>query len=485
MDAQDTTTRPAARLATDALRPLPLGNVSVRVPVSNRRGLTFWGQWLAATTASNLLLWQLALLHSGTFSEDYRLLAALTLLASPYSHSLLQPYHKRHDLKQALGRLLAAWLVLQAGVLGLLGLAESIDELSAPFMRDWLVLGFLAQALSLGLLYWLVRHHKRRLRRERRALIIGSGQTASELAAQLAERHVPLRGYVTCDKDDTTLPSVHLLGHLDALAEIIERERIRRVYLAVPRQAQGQLEALYQQLLDLPVDVVWVPDLEDLPLVNPSYSAIGTLPALYLNESLSSSHPASQLAKTLLERSLVALALAALMPLMLLIGLAVRLSSPGPVLFRQQRHGRNGRIIEIWKFRTMYQHEDDQLRQATRHDPRVTPLGRWLRRSSLDELPQLFNVLRGDMALVGPRPHAVLHNLYYSDRIQAYMARHRIQPGITGLAQVSGYRGETDTLEKMQKRVATDLAYINQWSFWLDVKILCKTPFTLFSRNIY
>ena len=133
----------------------------------------------------------------------------------------------------------------------------------------------------------------------------------------------------------------------------------------------------------------------------------------------------------------------------------------------------------------MYQHQDDQVRQASRHDPRVTPVGRLLRRSSLDELPQLFNVLRGDMALVGPRPHAVLHNLYYSERIQAYMARHRIKPGITGLAQVNGHRGETETLEKMEQRVAADLAYINRWSFWLDLKILCKTPFTLLSRDIY
>jgi len=130
-------------------------------------------------------------------------------------------------------------------------------------------------------------------------------------------------------------------------------------------------------------------------------------------------------------------------------------------------------------------HDDQQVRQATRDDDRITPLGRFLRRSSIDELPQLFNVLFGQMALVGPRPHAVTHNAYYTGKVRAYMARHRLKPGITGLAQITGHRGETETVEKMQRRVAQDLNYINQWSLWLDIKILLKTPFTLFSKDIY
>jgi putative colanic acid biosynthesis UDP-glucose lipid carrier transferase len=142
-------------------------------------------------------------------------------------------------------------------------------------------------------------------------------------------------------------------------------------------------------------------------------------------------------------------------------------------------------VIKVWKFRSMRVHDDREVRQATREDDRVTPVGRFLRRSSIDELPQLFNVLFGEMALVGPRPHAVTHNIYYTGKVRAYMARHRLKPGITGLAQVTGHRGETETVEKMQLRVAQDLNYINQWSLWLDIKILIKTPFTLFSKNIY
>jgi putative colanic acid biosynthesis UDP-glucose lipid carrier transferase len=155
------------------------------------------------------------------------------------------------------------------------------------------------------------------------------------------------------------------------------------------------------------------------------------------------------------------------------------------VLFKQNRLGCNAEVITVWKFRSMRLHDDSEARQATRQDERITPLGRFLRRSSIDELPQLFNVLSGKMALVGPRPHAVTHNIYYTGKIRAYMARHRLKPGITGLAQITGHRGETQTLEKMQQRVAQDLKYINQWSLWLDIKILVKTPFTLFSKDIY
>jgi putative colanic acid biosynthesis UDP-glucose lipid carrier transferase len=170
---------------------------------------------------------------------------------------------------------------------------------------------------------------------------------------------------------------------------------------------------------------------------------------------------------------------------MFAVAIAVKLSSPGPVFFRQPRHGCNGQVILVWKFRSMRVHDDTEVKQATQNDSRITRVGAFIRRTSIDELPQLINVLRGEMAMVGPRPHAVAHNHYYGDKIIAYMARHRIKPGITGLAQISGLRGETETLEKMQKRIEKDLAYINHWSLWLDIKILVKTPFTLFSRDIY
>jgi putative colanic acid biosynthesis UDP-glucose lipid carrier transferase len=181
---------------------------------------------------------------------------------------------------------------------------------------------------------------------------------------------------------------------------------------------------------------------------------------------------------------LACLALAALGLPMAVIALAIKLGSPGPVFFRQRRYGLDGREILVWKFRSMRVCEDGaQVTQATKHDARVTPLGALLRKTSLDELPQLFNVLDGSMSLVGPRPHATAHNEQYRGLIHGYMLRHKVKPGITGLAQVSGWRGETDTLEKMQRRVECDHRYIREWSLWLDVKILFQTVLVVLSRK--
>jgi putative colanic acid biosynthesis UDP-glucose lipid carrier transferase len=174
-------------------------------------------------------------------------------------------------------------------------------------------------------------------------------------------------------------------------------------------------------------------------------------------------------------------------PVLLIIAAAIKLTSKGPVIFKQKRHGWNGKIITIFKFRTMYYStESDGVKQATIADTRVTPLGAFLRRTSLDELPQFFNVLFGDMSIVGPRPHAVEHNQEYMQRIDSYMLRHKVKPGVTGWAQVNGLRGETDTVDKMIARVDHDLYYIENWSLWFDLSIIAKTIVTGFiNKNAY
>jgi putative colanic acid biosynthesis UDP-glucose lipid carrier transferase len=164
-------------------------------------------------------------------------------------------------------------------------------------------------------------------------------------------------------------------------------------------------------------------------------------------------------------------------PLMLAVAVAIKLESPGPVFFRQRRHGYNHRLIDVYKFRSMTVAENgDHVVQAKKNDARVTRVGKFLRRTSLDELPQLFNVLKGEMSLVGPRPHAVAHNQHYRERLQRYANRHCVKPGMTGWAQVNGFRGPTEDPEKMRKRVEADLYYIENWSLWLDIKILALTP---------
>ena len=195
--------------------------------------------------------------------------------------------------------------------------------------------------------------------------------------------------------------------------------------------------------------------------------------------------------KALFDRCVGLMMLLALAPLMLGVALAVRLTSRGPVLFRQKRHGFNNELIEVYKFRSMYVEQCDAgaARMVTRGDPRVTPVGRFIRKTSLDELPQLFNVLRGDLSLVGPRPHALqakAANTLYDQVVDGYFARHKVKPGITGWAQVNGWRGETDTSEKLQRRVEHDLYYIENWSVLLDLQILLTTPFALLkTQNAY
>src|SRR6185436_1497889 len=191
--------------------------------------------------------------------------------------------------------------------------------------------------------------------------------------------------------------------------------------------------------------------------------------------------------KTMSDFTIAALALIVTAPLMLLIAAGVKLSSPGPVLFRQHRYGLDGKQISVYKFRTMRVLEDgDVVRQATKDDHRITPFGRVLRRTSLDELPQFVNVLQGRMSVVGPRPHAVAHNETYRKLIDGYMVRHKVKPGVTGWAQVNGFRGETDTVEKMQQRIAYDLAYLRNWSVRLDLQIILKTMLLVFwDRKAY
>jgi putative colanic acid biosynthesis UDP-glucose lipid carrier transferase len=459
-------------------------------PSVNRRGLTFWAQWFCATTLSNLLLCLLIYQRHGQISSDYRVLIIIGILGSVPIYSLLHVYHKRYGYGSGLVRLLAGWTVLLAALMAASFICGSYAVLDRPLMAQWAVCGYLAQALCYLPLRYLHAVHSRRMRSDRASLIVGTSSLGYLLAQRLQPR-VAVLGLIATEplalagvvRDTAAVPPI--LGELSEIKSLVARRAVRRVYLALPPDEMVQIESIYQDLLDLNVDVVWVPNFGSMMLLNQSVSQIEQFPAIYLNETPSSSQPAAALGKELFDRSLAVLALLMLAPVMLSVAAAVKLSSPGPVFFRQSRHGCNGQVIQVWKFRSMRLHDDQAIKQATRHDPRITRVGAFLRRTSLDELPQLINVVQGDMALVGPRPHAVAHNQYYSDKILAYMARHRIKPGITGLAQVSGLRGETETLEKMQRRVEKDLDYINHWTFWLDLKILIKTPFTLFSRNIY
>lgn len=312
------------------------------------------------------------------------------------------------------------------------------------------------------------------------ALIAGANAQGRELARRMqAERSGQRRliGFVD-DRtparldDDLEAP---VLGRFADIREIVQREGVDEVFLALPISTAPRVQAVLAQLRDSTASVHFIPQWPQPSAVQVRMNQVAGMPVLTLCASPFVGPRA--LLKRAADVVLALIAIVLTAPLMLGIATAIKLTMPGgPVLFRQRRHGLNGQTIEVWKFRTMKVTEDgDAVRQATRNDARVTPLGAFLRRTSLDELPQFFNVLQGRMSVVGPRPHALAHNAFYRQHIDGYMLRHKVRPGITGWAQVNGARGETDTLDKMERRVAYDLQYLREWSPALDARILWRT----------
>jgi putative colanic acid biosynthesis UDP-glucose lipid carrier transferase len=267
---------------------------------------------------------------------------------------------------------------------------------------------------------------------------------------------------------------------------LARRSRIDEIVVHLPEKRDAAFYGMVQKLGELPVNVNLCPDLSDLPIPPRKFTVLRD--ALMINVYERPLSGWAALVKRAEDIALSAVLLLLFLPLMLVIALMTKLDSRGPVLFRQQRFGFNNNPISVYKFRTMYVEatNDPTVPQARRNDPRITRIGRFLRRTSLDELPQLINVLVGEMSLVGPRPHAIAHNEYYAKLIDGYLNRHRVKPGITGWAQVNGLRGETPTLEAMHERVKHDLFYIENWSIWLDVWILFRTLLVGFvHRNAY
>ncbi len=298
--------------------------------------------------------------------------------------------------------------------------------------------------------------------------------------------------------DNLSRHGYHILAHfhvpanepssdevIDAVVSMCRNSNLEEVLLFVDPERMTNLRALAKHLRVLPIPVTMVPFGPLAQLFQRNHSDIGETVAIELQRAALS--PTEQWVKRWMDVAVALATLIVLAPLMLAVAIAIKLDSRGPVLFRQTRHGFNGRPFGIYKFRSMTVLEDgDVVPQAQKNDARVTRVGRWIRRLSIDELPQLLNVLYGDMSLVGPRPHAAAHDRYFTSTIEKYAFRHHVKSGITGWAQVSGARGETDTLEKMQRRVELDLWYINNWSVWLDVSILARTIFVVFwARNAH
>ncbi len=375
--------------------------------------------------------------------------------------------------------IVGGWVLVLA-VLGACGYAmRSIDLFDRGHVAAWAVLTPLLLWLLVLAGRQVVLAGARRNGRERLSIVVGAGTLGQKVAVAL-QRREPFGHGLLGHFDDRLGDRVpaglrgQCLGNLNDVAAFVRQRGVREVYLTLPLSAQPRVVALLEQLQGTTASLYLVPDVFGVNIVQGRLQELHGIPVVGLCETPFTG--VNRVVKRVLDLVLATLILLLIAPLMLLIALAIKLDSPGPVVFRQRRNGLAGEEIVVYKFRSMRTLDDGpQVRQATRGDARITRLGAFLRRTSLDELPQFFNVLQGRMSIVGPRPHAVAHNEQYRDLIRAYMVRHKVQPGITGWAQVNGCRGETDTLDKMRARIDFDLEYMRNWSVMLDLRIIVRT----------
>lgn len=359
----------------------------------------------------------------------------------------------------------------------------------------WFMCGWLGCICTRAVAALLLSRWRKAGRLARRTVVVGGGDAAEDLIARLdktAGETIQILGMFD-DRDKLRSPEkigrYVKLGRFDDLVAFCRDQRVDLLIIALPLSAEERILMLLKKLWVLPVDVRISALGSKLKLRARSYNYIGDVPFLPLFDKPMSDWSVAM--KVIEDRVISAAALVILSPLLAMIALAVKLTSPGPIFFKQTRYGFNNERIDVLKFRSMYTDMSDftAAKQVTRDDPRVTPIGRFLRRSSLDELPQLFNVLRGELSLVGPRPHALQAHAdghIYDQVVEGYFARHKVKPGITGWAQISGWRGETDTVEKIEQRVAHDLFYIENWSLLFDLRILIQTPLSLVTtKNAY
>ena len=384
--------------------------------------------------------------------------------------------------------LVALWsLVFTAGIVYTVAL-QLADDFSRQWWLTWFLLTLGGTIAARVVLRSVADYLRARGMDHRTAVIVGGGRDARRIAQVFASRPwtgIEIKGWFSTPASHKYLDDAPLLGSLEKLADYVESNRIDQVWIALPMSAETEIQDVLRRLTHSTADIKLVPDLFGLQLLNHSVEQIAGVPVINLRSS--PLHSGARVTKAIEDKVLASLILLLIAPLMLAIAIGVKLSSPGPVLFRQKRHGINGREIEVLKFRSMRVHaEHGTVTQATKGDPRITRFGAFLRRTSLDELPQFLNVLTGEMSVVGPRPHAIAHNKLYREQVDEYMQRHRVKPGITGWAQVNGLRGETDTLDKMVSRVEYDLYYLQNWSLAFDLRIVFLTVFKGFiNRNAY
>jgi putative colanic acid biosynthesis UDP-glucose lipid carrier transferase len=417
----------------------------------------------------------------GNLSLPERYMVALLIAAVLVS--TIFPFFHVYQSMRAQSFLKHIRILIQAVLTILMFLAGCafLTKTGETFSRYWFILWMVFAVLlfilfrcSLLVTLRIMRSHGLN---ERNIVIIGSGELAQKLIGTVQQAlWTGFRVVAVLDKVPDNIS--------DWLSS--KKQDIDEIWIAMPSHEEKKVKKILYDLRHNTVTTRLMLDVMGLDLLNHSITDLAGFPMLTLNASPMVG--INRVVKAIEDRAFAFLILVLISPLFLLIALGVKCSSKGPIFFKQLRHGWDGRVIKVYKFRTMIEHEemDGEVKQATQTDQRVTKFGKFLRSTSLDELPQFINVLQGKMSIVGPRPHAVSHNEFYKDSIKAYMQRHKVKPGITGWAQVNGWRGETDTLDKMEKRIQYDLYYIDNWSLFFDLKIILMTFFQGFiHKNAY
>jgi len=396
-----------------------------------------------------------------------------------------------HEIPRRIARkLLTSWLLF-IFIMGAFGLATAYIQY---FPENVLLAWFVATPVVYGVVYTALRIVLPRVLSApgnlRTAVIAGVNDIGICLAQQF--QNDPYLGTNVLGFFDDRNPSdfpigvpAPIKGRLLDLSEYVKQNHVEAIYLALPMAAQPYILKLLDSLKDTTASIYFVPDIFITDLIQGRFDTVGNMPVVAVCETPFTGF--SGLVKRTSDVVLSFLILLLLLPVLLLLSIGVKLSSPGPLIFKQRRYGLDGKEILVYKFRSMTVCDDgDVVKQATKNDSRITRFGAFIRKTSLDELPQFVNVLQGRMSIVGPRPHAVAHNEIYRKAIKGYMIRHKVKPGITGWAQVNGYRGETETLDKMEKRIEYDLEYLRNWSLSLDFWIIVKTVLIVVKdRNAY
>ncbi len=390
-------------------------------------------------------------------------------------------------------------LTVLGGAFAAIAIIGFFLKMSEEFSRFWFGIWFLSATFYLAvgriILTILIRRWARKGVMERRAVIIGGGKSAEDLIRAIEQQ--PHNDIRLCglfdDRDGARSPKVTAgypkLGTITDLIEFARVARIDMLIVSLPMVAESRVMQVLKKLWVLPVDIRLSAHMSQLRFRPRSYSYIGSVPMLDIFDKPINDW--DSVAKRIFDIVFSLFGLIVFSPVMLGVAIAIKLDSKGPVLFKQKRHGFNNEVINVLKFRSMFTDMCDPtaIKAVTKGDPRVTKVGRIIRKTSLDELPQFFNVLRGNLSLVGPRPHAITgqtHDKLYHEVVEGYFARHRVKPGVTGWAQINGWRGEVDTDEKIRSRTEYDLFYIENWSLWFDLKILLLTPIRLLnSENAY